>query len=109
MEETHTFEEMKKKTVAQLREIAAGMEHETVKGYTQLNKEHLLEAICEALNIDMHEHHKVVGIDKTALKSKIKVLKKKRDEALATHDLKQLKMYRRQIHGLKRKVRKAMV
>jgi len=109
MEETHTYEELKKKTVAQLREMAAGMEHEAVKGYTQLNKEHLLEAICKALNIDMHEHHKVVGIEKTAIKSKIKVLKKKRNEAYAAHDLKQLKMYRRQIHGLKRKVRKAMV
>jgi rubrerythrin len=109
MEETHTYEELKKKTVAQLREMAAGMEHEAVKGYTQLNKEHLLEAICKALNLDMHEHHKVVGIEKTALKSKIKVLKKKRDESYAAHDLKQLKMYRRQIHGLKRKVRKAMV
>jgi rubrerythrin len=109
MEETHTYEDLKKKTVAQLREIASGIEHEAVKGYTQLNKEHLLEAVCKALNIDMHEHHKVVGVDKTALKSKIKVLKKKRNEAYTAHDLKQLKMYRRQIHGLKRKIRKAMV
>ncbi len=109
MEQTHTYEDLKKKTVAQLREIAAGMEHEAVKGYTQLNKEHLLEAICKALNIDMHEHHEVVGIEKTTIKSKIKVLKKKRDEALAAHDFKQLKMYRRQIHGLKRRVRKSMV
>ena len=109
MEETHTYEELKKKTVAQLREIAAGMEHEAVQGYTQLNKEHLLVAICKALNLDMHEHHKVVGVNKTAIKAKIKVLKKKRDEAYAAHDLKQLKMYRRQIHGQKRKIRKAMV
>lgn len=109
MEETHTYEDLKKKTVAQLREIAASIEHEAVKGYTQLNKEHLLEAICKALNIDMHGHHEVVGIDKTALKGKVRVLKKKRDEAYAAHDLKQLKMYRRQIHGLKRKIRKAMV
>lgn len=109
MEETLTYEELKKKTVAQLREIAAGIEHEAVKGYTQLNKEHLLEAICKALNVDMHEHHEVVGIDKTALKSKIRVLKRKRDEAYSAHDLKQLKMYRRQIHVLKRKIRKAMV
>jgi hypothetical protein len=95
--------------VAQLREIAASMDHETMKGYTKLNKEHLLEAVCKALNIDMHEHHKVVGIDKTAMKGKIKALKKKRDEALTSHGHKQLKMYRRQIHGLKRKIRKTMV
>ena len=35
----HTFEELKKKTVAELREIAAGIGDEAVKGYTQLNKE----------------------------------------------------------------------
>jgi hypothetical protein len=51
----------------------------------------------------------VLGIDRIALKSKIRVLKKKRNEAYAAHDLKQLKMYRRQIHGLKRKIRRAMV
>ncbi len=109
MEQTLTYEELKKKTVAQLREMAAGMEHEAVKGYTQLNKEHLLEAICKALNIDMFEHLKAVGIEKTTLKGKIKTLKKKRDEAYAAHELKQLKIYRRQIHGLKRKIRKATV
>ena len=109
MEETYTYEELKKKTVAELREMAAGMEHEAVKGYTQLNKEHLLEAICKGLNIDMFEHHKAVGIDKTIIKGKIKALKKKRDDALAVHELKQLKIVRRHIHGLKRKIRRATV
>jgi hypothetical protein len=109
MEQTLTYEELKTKTAAQLREIAAGMEHEAVKGYTQLNKEHLLEAVCKALNLEMPEPHQVVGIEKTAFKGKIKTLKKKRDEALAAHELKQLKMYRRQIHGLKRRVRKSTV
>jgi hypothetical protein len=109
MEQTFTFEELKTKTVAQLREIAAGLEHEAVKGYSQLNKEHLLEAVCKALNIEIPAHRQVVGVEKTAIKGKIKTMKKKRDEALAAHNLKQLKMYRRQIHGLKRKVHKAMV
>jgi rubrerythrin len=109
MEQTHTYEELKKKTVAELREMAAGIEHEAVQGYTQLNKEHLLEAICKALNIDMFAHRKAMGIAKTAIKGKIKTLKKKRDEALTAHKLKQLKMVRRQIHGLKRKIRRAMV
>ncbi|HEY9432235.1 MAG TPA: hypothetical protein VI260_12305 [Blastocatellia bacterium] len=31
------YEELKHKTVAQLREIAAGIEHDAVKGHTQLN------------------------------------------------------------------------
>lgn len=103
----YTFEELKKKTVAELREIASGMEHEALKGHTQLNKEHLLEALCKALGVDMHVHHKVVGVEKSQIKSKIKELKKKKDEALAAHDHKQLKFVRRQIHHLKRTLRKA--
>ena len=79
----HTFEELKKKTVAELRDIAAGIGDEAVKGYTQLNKEHLLEAVCKTLKIDMHVHHEVVGIDKSEIKSQIRELKKKRAEAIS--------------------------
>jgi hypothetical protein len=49
---SYTYEELKPKTVAQLREIAAGIQHEAVKGASQLNKEHLLTALCLALGID---------------------------------------------------------
>ena len=109
MEETYSYEILKKKTVAELREIAAGIEHEAVQGYTQLNKEHLLEALCKALNIDMHQHHLVVGINKTAIKTRIKALKQKRDAALGAHDRALIKIYRRQIHTLKRKLHRARV
>ena len=50
---THTYEELKKKTIAELREIAKEIQHEAVQGYTQLNKEHLLPAVCKALGIDI--------------------------------------------------------
>ena len=105
----NTFEELKKKNVAELREIASGMEHEAVKGYTQLNKEHLLKAVCEALGIEMHAHHEVVGIDKTKIKARIRELKKRRDEALNAHNHAELKTVRRQIHRLKRTLRRATV
>jgi hypothetical protein len=105
----YTFEELKKKKVAELREIAKGIEHEAVRGYTQLNKEHLLEAICKALDIDMREHHEVVGVDKAAIKAKIRALKKKRDQALAARNLAEHKNILRLIHGLKRKLHKATV
>ena len=105
----HTYEELKKKTVADLREIAKNIEHEAVQGYTQLNKEHLLDAICKALNIDMHAHHHVIGLDKSKIKAQIKALKQKRDDALAAHDHGQLKFVRRHIHHLKRKLHKATV
>jgi flagellar biosynthesis/type III secretory pathway protein FliH len=106
---THTWEELKHKTVAQLREIAADIDHEAVKGYTQLNKEHLLAAICRALNIERHAHHHVEGVNKSMLKSQIHDLKKKRDEALAAHDHKQLKEVRREIHHIKRQLHRATV
>lgn len=105
----HTYDELKSKTMAQLREIAAEIEHDAVKGYTQLNKEHLLEALCQALNIDKQEHQEAVGIDKAKIKAKIRELKKKRDEALAQGDHAKLKLCRRQIHRLSRKIRKAIV
>ena len=104
----YTFEELRHKTVAELREMAKGIEHEAVQGYTQMNKEHLLVAISKALGIQ-HEHHEVVGVDKSAIKSRIRGLKKKRDEALSAHDHGQLKIVRRSIHRLKRQIHKATV
>jgi len=106
---SHTYEELKHKTVAQLREIASGIDHEAVKGASQLNKEHLLTALCTALGIDMHVHHEVKGVNKAELKAKIRDLKKQRDGALAAHDHKQLKIVRREIHHLKRKIHRATV
>jgi len=104
----YTFEQLKHKTVVELREIAKGIDHEAVQGYTQLNKDHLLVAISKALGIQ-HEHHEVVGVDKAAIKSRIRELKKKRDEALSAHDHAQLKTVRRTIHRLKRQIHKATV
>ena len=104
-----TFEELKKKTVAELREIAAGLGEEGVQGYTQLNKEHLLEAICNALNIDMHVHHIVVGVDKAAIKLQIKQFKEMRVEAISSKNHEQLKRARRKIRDLKKALRKATV
>ena len=105
----YTYKELKHKKVSELRDIAAGIQHEAVQGYTQLNKDHLLEAICTALNIDLHEHHEVVGVNKSKIKTQIKDLKKERDVALEAHDHKKLKEVRQQIKKLKKKLRNAMV
>jgi len=105
----YTHQELKHKTLAELRDIAKDIDHEAVQGHTQLNKEHLVVAICKALNIDIHEHHDVVGIDKAAIKSRIKALKSRRDAALAAHDQAGLKKTRRGIHSLKRQIHKATV
>ena len=103
-----TYEELKHKTVAELREIAKGIEQEAVQGYTQLNKEHLLVAISKALGLK-HEHHDVVGVDKASIKARMRELKTKREAALAAHDHAQLKVVRRTLHRLKRRIHKATV
>ena len=106
---SHTFDELKHKTVAELREIAKEIEHEAVQGASQMNKDHLLKALCTALNLDMHVHHDVVGINKAAVKNKIKELKKKRDEIMASKDHAGLRSVLQRIHDLKRAIRRATV
>ena len=102
----YTYHELKGKTIQDLREIAKGVEqHDAVQGYSQMNKDHLLPALCKALGIPIHEHHDVVGIDKPAIKAKMRELKKKRDEALEGGNHTLVKSVRRQIHGLNRQIR----
>jgi|ERR1700754_3130182 len=103
-----TYEQLKHKTVAELRDIAKGIEHEAVQGYTQLNKDHLIVALSKALGIQ-HEHHDVVGVDKAVIKARIRELKTKRAAALEAHNNAELKVIRRTIHRLKRQIHKATV
>ncbi len=105
----YTYQDLKHKTVAELREIASGIEHEAVQGYTQMNKDHLIKAICTALKIDMHEHHVARLPEKTEIKKRIRALKKERDQAIADHDYDRLKRVRKEIKALKKKLRRAMV
>ena len=103
----YTYEELKDKTVAELRDIAKDLDHEAVKGYTQLNKEHLIPAVCTALGIDAHEHHQQVtgGFDKAAAKAKLGALKTARQAALDAHDHAKLRAIRRQRHNVNRQIR----
>jgi hypothetical protein len=102
----YTYHELKEKTIEELREIAKGVEnHDAVQGYSQMNKQHLLPALCKALGIDTREHHDVVGIDKPAIKAKMRELKKKRDAAVEAHDHDALKSIRRHLHSLNRQIR----
>jgi DNA-binding IclR family transcriptional regulator len=103
-----TYEQLRHKTLADLRDMAKGVEHEAVQGYTQMNKEHLIGALAKALGIQ-HEHHDVIGIDKSSIKARIRELKTQRQSAIEAHDHAQLKMVRRTIHRLKRRIHKATV
>lgn len=107
----HTYEELKKKTVEDLREIAKGLDHEAVKGFTQMNKEHLLPALCKALGIDVHKHphHEARGIEKAKLKARMHALKAEKAKALEAGDAAKLKAVRREYHRLNRKIRAATV
>ena len=104
----YTYEQLRHMTLADLREIAKGSEHEAVQGYTQMNKEHLVGALAKAFGIQ-HTHHDVVGIDKASIKARIRDLKTQRAAAIEAHDSAQLKAVRRNIHRLKRQIHKATV
>jgi len=104
----HTYHELRQMTVVQLRELAKELNHEAVQGFSQMNKDHLLPAICRALNIDTLEHHTATGVDKPTIKAKIRQLKHDRDRALDAHDHVLLKNIRRQMHALNRQIRAHM-
>ena len=105
----HTYEDLKNKRVADLRDVAKDLEHEALEGYTQMHKDELVLALCNALGIEDHAHHEVVGINKRGLKAEIKKLKAERAAALEAKDRKQHKAVIRQIHRLKHKLRRATV
>ncbi|MFH1568717.1 MAG: hypothetical protein ABIL09_12030 [Gemmatimonadota bacterium] len=105
----HTYEEMRKMKVTQLREIADGLQDERLQGHNSMNKEHLLPILCQVLGVEAHAHHEVVGVDKGAIKGRIRALKTERDEALESHDHTQLKTVRKQLKHLKHLLHKATV
>jgi hypothetical protein len=101
----HTYEELKSKTIEDLRNIAKGLDDEAVKGFSQMNKAHLLPALCKALGVDTFVHHHAEGIDKTEIKAKMKALKHQRTTALESHDHELLKSIRRHLHHYNRQIR----
>jgi hypothetical protein len=105
----YTYDDLISMPAAKLKKIAEGVEHEAVHGFKTMHKENLAVALCKAFGIDARTVHKVVGIDKVAIKGQIKALKTKRAAALEAHDRTELKTVRRKIHRLKRKMRKSMV
>ncbi len=105
----YSYEELHKKTVAQLRKIAEELDKEELRGFMTMHKFELLPALCKALGIEAHAHHKALGIDKTGLKAQIDELKKRRDAAAEAGDMEQLRHLRHKIKRLKRKIRRATV
>lgn len=104
----YSYEQLSKMTVAELRKIAEGVEHEAVKGFSTMHKEKLLPALCTALGIDMHEHHVAHMENKSAIKAEIRKMKAKRDAALQAKKYDEFKKALRRIHELKRTLRRAI-
>ena len=82
----YTYEDLKAMTIADLREIARGLQP-ALQGYTQMNKEHLLPALCAALGVDTHHHHRQAHrqhhgahqvFDKPTMKATLRTLKTER-------------------------------
>jgi hypothetical protein len=103
----YTYEQLGGMTVAELRSIADGIQHEALQGHSTMHKEQLLPALCKALNIQVH--HVAVGAEKTRIKAVIRKLKARRDQAVASRDSAQLATVRRQLHVLKHKLRRMAV
>ena len=104
-----TYEDLKKKTVVELRDMAKGLTHEAVQGHTQMNKEHLLPALCKALGIEHTHHHVEAGFDKSQIKARMKMLRAERGKALEVHDSRKLSVVRTELHALNHRIRTHMV
>lgn len=100
----HTYEELKKKTVAELRDIAKDIQHDAVQGFSQMNKEHLLPAICKALGIEAFEHHAAASAEKGRIKARMRELKAERSK-LSAGDSEKLHALRREYHALNHSLR----
>ncbi|MFQ5746788.1 MAG: transcription termination factor Rho [Gemmatimonadota bacterium] len=105
----YTFEDLKKMTATRLREIADTLDHEVLHGHSTMHKDELLAALCEALGIEAHEHHEVVGVDKALIKREIRDLKARRQQALEAGDEEEYRRILKRIHRLKRNLRRATV
>ncbi|MER3525005.1 MAG: hypothetical protein C4326_13390 [Ignavibacteria bacterium] len=105
----YSYEQLSKMTVAELRKIAEGIQHDAVKGYSTMHKEKLLPALCTALGIEAHEHHVAQLANKSAIKAEIRRMKAQRDAALQSKNYQEYRKALRRIHDLKRTLRRAMV
>ena len=77
--------------------------------YARYLFEHGIKPLAEtALHVEMLEHHVAVGLDKEAVKEKMRALKEERQRALEAHDHPSLKSIRRQMHHLNHQIRSHM-
>jgi hypothetical protein len=100
------LKDLEKMTVTKLREEVG--KFDDVKGVSGMKKDQLIAVMCEKLDIHRPEK-KVVGIDKSVLKQRMRALKAKRIQAEADHDHEALADIRKRIKVYKRAIRKHSV
>lgn len=98
------WHELAKKKVDELRKMAK--EKAGVEGTAGLHKDQLVAVVAKAFGIE-RPHLVVEGVDRLAIKEKIRGLKSDLAQALSTKDSALVKKKRRQIHSLKRQIRRA--
>lgn len=96
------YNELKRKTVTELREMAH--QYEDIKGAIGMKKEDLIDILCQKMGIEK-VHALPTGIGRHALKERIRALKKRRDASLAAHDHKALKRARTMLRRTKHRLR----
>lgn len=99
------FQELSKLTVVKMREMA--QEYPDIVGATGMEKEQLIDILCEKMDIEKPHVEVKLDIDKGKIKREIKALKVERDKALEAKDHAELKRVRRKIHKLRHTLRKA--
>ena len=87
----YTFEDLSKQTVAQLRKIAVGVEHEALQDPAKMPKEELLAALCQALGIEAGESPEETVQDKESAAQEVAAAEpteesKKEEPAAAQED-----------------------
>jgi len=106
----YTYEQLSEMNVTQLRDIAKGIDHEAVHGFSTMHKEKLVPALCTALGIEAHKHHVAAkGFNKASVKAEIRALKKQRDALVPKEHPKEFREILRQIHEKKNKLRRMIV
>jgi hypothetical protein len=103
----HTLDDLKKKTVEELREIAGAIEDNKIADYETLEKDDLVKSLTTALGLEAKPKTPAAPSEKAKIKTQIQALKTKRAAAVEAHDGKQLKWMRLNIRRLKQKMRRA--
>ncbi len=100
------YNEIKKMTAVKLREVIAARDP-GAQGLVGLKKDQLVDLLASKLGIAKHAHG-TVDIDKSAVKQKIRALKKQREDLLKSGDKHKLAEVRHAIHKQKHILRRAV-